>query len=62
MLAIERRNAILEKLQAERRVVVSELSQIYKVSEETIRRDLEKLENDGFVIKSYGGAVMKMQM
>lgn len=58
MLAIERRNAILEKLQAERRVVVSELSQIYKVSEETIRRDLEKLENDGFVIKSYGGAVI----
>lgn len=58
MLAIERRNAILEKLQAERRVVVSELSQLYKVSEETIRRDLEKLENDGFAIKSYGGAVI----
>ena len=58
MLAIERRNAILVKLQAERRVVVSELSQIYKVSEETIRRDLEKLENDGFAIKSYGGAVI----
>ena len=58
MLAIERRNAILEKLQAERRVVVSELSQIYKVSEETIRRDLDKLENDGFAIKSYGGAVI----
>ena len=58
MLAIERRNAILEKLQAERRVVVSELSQMYKVSEETIRRDLEKLENDGFAIKSYGGAVI----
>lgn len=58
MLAIERRNAILEKLQAERRVVVSELSQLYDVSEETIRRDLEKLENDGFAIKSYGGAVI----
>ena len=39
-------------------MVVSELSQIYKVSEETIRRDLEKLENDGFAIKSYGGAVI----
>ena len=52
------KKAILEKLQAERRVVVSELSQIYKVSEETIRRDLEKLENDGFAIKSYGGAVI----
>lgn len=58
MLAIERRNEILEKLQSERRVVVSELSQIYDVSEETIRRDLEKLVNDGFAIKSYGGAVI----
>ena len=58
MLAIERRNAILEKLQAERRVVVSELSALYEVSEETIRRDLEKLENEGYVIKSYGGAVL----
>lgn len=58
MLAIERRNAILEKLQAERRVVVSELSILYDVSEETIRRDLEKLENEGHVIKSYGGAVL----
>lgn len=58
MLAIERRNEILEKLQKEKRVVVSELSQFYKVSEETIRRDLEKLENDGLVIKSYGGAVL----
>lgn len=58
MLAIERRNQILERLQIEKRVVVSELSQIYGVSEETIRRDLEKLENDGLVIKSYGGAVL----
>lgn len=28
MLALERRNLILEKLQAEKRVVVSELSQL----------------------------------
>ena len=58
MLAIERRNQILEKLQTDRRVVVSELSQLYDVSEETIRRDLEKLVNDGYAIKSYGGAVI----
>ena len=58
MLAIERRNEILEKLQSEKCVVVSELSQHYGVSEETIRRDLEKLENDGLVIKTYGGAVL----
>ena len=58
MLALERRNLILEKLQDEKRVVVSELSQLYSVSEETIRRDLEKLEQDGFATKSYGGAVL----
>ena len=57
MLALERRNLILEKLQAEKRVVVSELSQLYDVSEETIRRDLDKLEKEGLAIKSYGGAV-----
>ena len=46
MLALERRNLILEKLQNEKRVVVSELSQLYGVSEETIRRDLDKLEKE----------------
>ena len=58
MLALERRNLILEKLQNEKRVVVSELSQLYGVSEETIRRDLDKLEKEGLAIKSYGGAVI----
>ena len=62
MLAIERRNEILEKLQTDRRVVVSELSQIYEVSEETIRRDLDNLVNDGYAIKSYGGAVINENM
>lgn len=58
MLAIERRNLILEQLQREKRVVVSELSTRFGVSEETIRRDLEKLSEDGFVVKTYGGAVL----
>lgn len=58
MLALERRNLILEKLQEEKRVVVSELSQLYGVSEETIRRDLDKLEKEGYATKSYGGAVI----
>lgn len=56
MLAAERRMLILDKLQEEKSVVVSELSTIFQVSEETIRRDLEKLEKDGFAVKSYGGA------
>lgn len=57
MLAVERRNLILEKLQEEKKVVVSELSQLYNVSEETIRRDLDKLDKDGLCVKSYGGAI-----
>ena len=58
MLALERRNLILEKLQTEKKVVVSELSQIFNVSEETIRRDLDKISKDGFAVKSYGGAFL----
>lgn len=58
MLAIERKNEILSILQKEQRVLVAELSQKYNVTEETIRRDLEKLEKEGFVKKTYGGAVL----
>lgn len=59
MLAIERRKLILEQLHEEKRVVVSELSRKFDVSEETIRRDLEKFEKEDLVTKSYGGAVLK---
>ena len=58
MLAIERRNAILAKLQEDKKVVVSDLSALYNVTEETIRRDLEKLEAEGLAKKTYGGAVI----
>jgi len=58
MLAIERRNKILAILQKESRVVVSDLSKTFNVTEETIRRDLEKLENEGYAKKAYGGAII----
>ena len=58
MLAAERRNLILEKLQDEKKVIVSELSALFDVSEETIRRDLDKLDKDGLATKSYGGAIL----
>ncbi len=58
MLAIERKNEILSILQKEQRVLVSELSQRYDVTDETIRRDLEKLESEGYVKRTYGGAVL----
>lgn len=57
MLAIERRNKILTILQKENRVLVSDLSKAFDVTEETIRRDLEKLEQEGFAKKTYGGAI-----
>ncbi len=57
MLAIERKNEILNKLRAEQRVLVSELAVHYGVTEETIRRDLDKLEKEGHATKTYGGAI-----
>ncbi len=58
MLAIERRNQILAMLQKESRVVVGDLARIFQVTEETIRRDLEKLEKEGYAKKAYGGAII----
>lgn len=57
-LSIERKNLILEKLNKDKKVFVSKLAEEFSVSEETIRRDLDKLEKEGFAIKSYGGAIL----
>jgi len=57
MLAAERRHIISDRLQAAGRVLVCELSPEFGVSEETIRRDLEWLENAGVAKRTYGGAV-----
>ena len=58
MLAIERRNAILAKLATDGKVIVSDLSTEFNVTEETIRRDLEKLDKEGLAKKTYGGAIV----
>ena len=44
MFALERQKKILEILDAEGSVQVSKLSLVLDVTEETVRRDLEKLE------------------
>jgi len=62
MLPIERRGEILQKLMMDGKVVVNELAEKYEVTEETIRRDLEKLESDGYAKKTYGGAVRNDNM
>jgi len=58
MLSIERRNIILARLQIEKKVLVGELSAEFGVSEETIRRDLERLEKEGHATRTYGGAIL----
>lgn len=62
MLPIERRGEILQKLMIDGKVVVNELADKYEVTEETIRRDLEKLESEGYAKKTYGGAVRNDNM
>ncbi len=62
MLAIERRNAILARLNSEGKVIVSDLSREFDVTEETIRRDLEKLDSEGLAKKTYGGAVANQNL
>lgn len=53
----ERRATIMRLLDANSRVAVGELSQLTKVSDMTIRRDLEALERQGLLKRTRGGAV-----
>lgn len=57
MFALERQKIILEKLNLDGAVWVSKLSDELGVTEETIRRDLEKLENKEVLVRTHGGAV-----
>lgn len=59
MLAIERRREILTRLMVDGKVIVAELARDFGVTEETIRRDLERMDKEGLVSKTYGGAVSK---
>lgn len=59
MLANQRREKILELLREDGSAKVVNLSRIFKVSEVTIRHDLEKLEKDGLVTREHGGAYLK---
>ena len=57
MLVAERHEKITEIVNTKGSIRVSELSQLFKVTEETIRRDLEKLEKEEKLQRSHGGAV-----
>jgi DeoR family transcriptional regulator, fructose operon transcriptional repressor len=57
VLVAERQRKIVELVNQKLSVRVSELSRIFSVTEETIRRDLEKLEKENLLMRSHGGAV-----
>ncbi|ORC32739.1 DeoR family transcriptional regulator [Marispirochaeta aestuarii] len=59
MFAVERNRIIKNFLRENRQVEVHALSSMLNVSEVTIRRDLEKLERDGILTRTHGGAVLR---
>lgn len=61
MLAQERYRIILEMLEVSQIVKVPELCERFNVSIETVRRDLEFLEQEGKLKRVYGGAVLNRQ-
>jgi len=56
VLAADRRLKILESVADAQTIHAGELAQRFAVSEMTIRRDIQRLERDGFLRRTYGGA------
>ena len=59
MFAEERQNQIVALVNKNGSVRVKELSEKYKVTEDSIRKDLTFLEKKGLLKKTYGGAMKK---
>ena len=57
MFARERQENIAKLILEKESVSVVELSELYDISEVTIRKDLEELQRQGRVIRTHGGAV-----
>ncbi|MGE6228880.1 DeoR/GlpR family DNA-binding transcription regulator [Paenibacillus chitinolyticus] len=57
MLVAERWQKILALVNERGSIRVTELSELCGVTEETIRRDLDRLESEGRLMRSHGGAV-----
>ena len=59
MLAQERLGKIRDMVKRDGKVYVNELCEIFNISEDSIRKDLKKLENQGLIERIYGGALLK---
>ncbi|MCX7714155.1 MAG: DeoR/GlpR family DNA-binding transcription regulator [Clostridia bacterium] len=58
MLAVERRSQIEQLIMQNKSVLVLDLAKRFDVTTETIRADLEKLERQGILVRTYGGATL----
>jgi DeoR/GlpR family transcriptional regulator of sugar metabolism len=58
MLTLERQNAIMDIITKDKVVSINRLSDRFSISTASIRRDLEKMEQQGLVKRTYGGAVL----
>lgn len=61
-MKLDRRNQIIDLLMQQRTVKNSELMEMFDISIETVRRDLEYLEQQGYLKRVYGGAVVNLSL
>ena len=62
LIPAQRRKLIQEYLTAHKIASIADLSGMVESSEATIRRDLEWLENEGLLERTYGGAILNQRI
>lgn len=60
MLAAERHARIAQLIARQNAVTVADLCKRFSVSDMTIRRDLQRLEEEGILVRTHGGAVARV--
>ena len=58
MIPEERRREIINFVRERVTTTISDISQTFKISEITVRRDLDRLSKEGFIRKVYGGVTI----
>jgi DeoR family fructose operon transcriptional repressor len=61
MLPAKRQNDIRQIMLERKQIDVQTLANLLNVTEVTIRKDLEKLEEDNFLTRTHGGAILKSE-
>lgn len=62
MFIEERHQEIVEKLQTDGKITISEITKKYHISDESARRDLRLLEQKGLCKRTHGGALLPQQV